>query len=212
MAETREVCGIGAHGGRHSAATTSRARTWWTLMGAALLVLVLAGGTAWTLNAGATPATRASASTAVPAQPAVPPAAGPSPTTVVTASQHARCPANAVACVDLSTKTAWLQDGGQVTYGPVPMLPGAQTGLAPPGPTSSATPTGAFHVLRKKADGVSSEFGDPMPNAVYFAAGGIAFHEGSLTTSSHGCIHLPPAASTMFFDRLRVGDPVEVFA
>jgi lipoprotein-anchoring transpeptidase ErfK/SrfK len=184
-------------------------------MGAALLVLVLAGGTAWTLGAGATPPSPASASTAVPAapsQPAAPAAAGPSPATVVTASQRARCAPSAAACVDLSTKTAWLQDGGQVSYGPVPMLPGAQTGLAPPGPTSSATPTGAFHVLRKKADEVSSEFGDPMPDAVYFAPGGIAFHEGSLTTSSHGCIHLPPEASTMFFDRLRVGDRVEVFA
>lgn len=184
-------------------------------MGAALLVLVLAGGTAWTLGAGAAPPTRANASTAAqgtPSQSATPPTAGPSPATVVTASRRARCTPSAAACVDLSTKTAWLQDGGQVSYGPVPMLPGAETGLAPPGPTSSATPTGAFHVLRKKADAVSSEFGDPMPDAVFFAPGGIAFHEGSLTTSSHGCIHLPPTASTTFFDRLRVGDPVEVFA
>jgi lipoprotein-anchoring transpeptidase ErfK/SrfK len=146
-----------------------------------------------------------------PARPAAPSAAGPSPATVVSASQHAQCPPSAAACVDLSTKTAWLQDRGRVSYGPVPILPGAQTGLAPPGPTSSATPTGAFHVLRKKADEFSTEFGEPTPDAVYFAPGGIAFHEGSLTTSSHGCVHLTAAASLAFFDALRVGDPVEVF-
>jgi lipoprotein-anchoring transpeptidase ErfK/SrfK len=178
-----------------------------------VVLLVLGGGTAWTLAAGATASRPAAAVPAVqgaPTRPAAPPAGGPSPA-VVTASQRAQCPPSAAACVDLSTRTAWLQDRGQVSFGPVPMLPGAQTGLAPPGPTSSATPTGAFHVLRKKADEVSSEFDEPMPDAVYFAPGGIAFHEGSLTTTSHGCIHLDAAASVTFFDRLRVGDPVEVF-
>lgn len=30
----------------------------------------------------------------------------------------------------------------------------------------------------------------PMPYSVFFAPGGIAFHEGSLTEDSHGCVRL----------------------
>ncbi|MEJ2870078.1 L,D-transpeptidase [Actinomycetospora sp. OC33-EN08] len=154
----------------------------------------------------------AAAAPAAPVAPvAAPVAAGPPPAPVVTPAQLSRCPAAASACVDLAARTAWLQRDGKVTVGPVPMLPGAETFVRPPGPTSSATPTGSFHVQRKDADAVSSEFGEPMNHAVYFAPGGIAFHEGSLTTSSNGCIHLSAADATTFFDRLRIGDGVTVF-
>ncbi|MDL5154974.1 L,D-transpeptidase [Actinomycetospora termitidis] len=155
----------------------------------------------------------AAAVTAVPAAPVAPAVAQeprPAPD-VVTPAEAARCGATAGACVDLAARTAWLQRDGQVVLGPVPMLPGADTFKRPPGPTSSATPTGAFHVLRKDADGYSSEFDEPMNHAVYFAPGGIAFHEGSLTTSSNGCIHLSAADATAFFDHLRIGDGVTVF-
>jgi lipoprotein-anchoring transpeptidase ErfK/SrfK len=91
------------------------------------------------------------------------------------------------------------------------MLPGADTFKRAPGPDSSATPTGSFHVLRKDKDGYSTEFHEPMNHAVYFAPGGIAFHEGSLTTSSNGCIHLSAEDATTFFDTLRIGDGVTVF-
>lgn len=121
-----------------------------------------------------------------------------------------QCPPQFVACVDLRTQRAWLQRGTTVTFGPTPFMPGTQTALAPPGPDSSATPTGAFTVLNKNATQVSTEFNEPMPNAVFFAPGGIAFHQGSLTTSSHGCVHLGPAAAAAFFDQLQIGDPVLV--
>ena len=81
----------------------------------------------------------------------------------------------------------------------------------PAGEGSAATPYGAFHVLRKDADHTSSEFDEPMPHAIFFAPNGIAFHEGSLVTPSHGCVHLTAADATAFFAQLKIGDGVRVF-
>jgi hypothetical protein len=181
---------------------------------AALGVLLAMGAVLAFVAGQRTPAPAAAAMTAAPAAPAAPtaaPALPPPGPAVVTPAELARCPVAATACVDLAARTAWLQHDGKVTAGPVPMLPGAETFLRPPGPTSSATPTGSFHVLWKDANAFSSEFDEPMNHAVYFAKGGIAFHEGSLTTSSNGCIHLSAADATTFFDHLRPGDGVTVF-
>jgi hypothetical protein len=168
-------------------------------------VLVLfAGG-----NAGPPPAAAAPVH-AAPADAVVHPEE-PSGPAELTPAELARCPVAATACVDLAAHTAWLQQDGKVLAGPVEMLPGADTFKRPPGPTSSATPTGTFHVLRKDKDGYSTEFHEPMNHAVYFAPGGIAFHEGSLTTSSNGCIHLSATDATTWFDTLRIGDGVTVF-
>ncbi|MGH3237263.1 MAG: L,D-transpeptidase, partial [Streptosporangiaceae bacterium] len=94
------------------------------------------------------------------------------------------CPAAASACVDLSDHLTWLQSDGRVTYGPVRMEPG------PPG-TPHATPRGTFRVQWKAgANYISTEYDEPMPYAVFFAPGGVAFHGGSLTNASHGCVHL----------------------
>jgi hypothetical protein len=106
-------------------------------------------------------------------------------------------------CVSLSEKLAWLLQDGKVVFGPVPMLPGSP---------SDPTPTGTFQVAWKAKHYTSREFGEPMPNAVFFAAGGIAFHAGSLTTSSHGCVHLNDSDSAKFFDSLPVGATVQVMA
>ncbi|MDT7666305.1 MAG: hypothetical protein QOD04_5861, partial [Pseudonocardiales bacterium] len=55
------------------------------------------------------------------------------------------------------------------------------------------------------------EFDDaPMPWSVFFAAGGIAFHTGSLRAQSSGCIHLSDATAKRFFGNLTVGDVVQV--
>jgi lipoprotein-anchoring transpeptidase ErfK/SrfK len=105
--------------------------------------------------------------------------------------------------VSLSEKLAWLLQDGKVVFGPVPMLPGS---------ADDPTPTGTFSVAWKAKHYTSREFGEPMPNAVFFAAGGIAFHEGSLTTSSHGCVHLGDSDSAKFFDSLPVGATVQVMA
>ncbi|MTD59566.1 L,D-transpeptidase family protein [Amycolatopsis sp. RM579] len=105
------------------------------------------------------------------------------------------------ACVDISAKKAWLLSGGKVVYGPVPITTGRK---------GYPTPTGTFHVLSKEKMHLSKEFDNaPMPNSVFFYPGD-AFHTGSLSAPSHGCVHLSSAASLKFFNTLSVGDPVQV--
>ncbi len=113
----------------------------------------------------------------------------------------APCPARARACVDTRHKLAWLQRNGQVTYGPVPV------GLGRPG---HRTPKGIWQVAYKGPHMVSTEYGIPMPWAVFFAYNGIAFHQGPLDVASHGCVHLRPKDARKFYDVLQPGDVVSV--
>lgn len=111
------------------------------------------------------------------------------------------CRSSAVACVDLSSQQAWLTDGeGTVTYGPVGALGGTR---------KDPTPTGTFSVDYKDADHVSNLYDADMPYSVFFAPA-IAFHTGSLSERSHGCIHLGRTASKRFFANLSPGDTVQV--
>jgi hypothetical protein len=115
------------------------------------------------------------------------------------------CPHAASACVDLTDRLTWLQSGSGLSYGPVRMEPG------PPG-TSHASPRGIFHVAWKAgAHYLSTEYREAMPYAVFFAEGGIAFHGGSLTRQSHGCIHLSIRSARYYHDHLPVGAEVAVF-
>jgi len=115
------------------------------------------------------------------------------------------CPAAATACVDLNDHLTWLQSGGHITYGPVSMEPG------PPG-TRQATPRGTFHVQwRAGANYISTEYHVPIPYAVFFAPGGVAFHGGSLDTPSHGCVHLDIGSARYYHDHLPTGAEVVVF-
>ncbi len=109
--------------------------------------------------------------------------------------------AGTAACVDISAHKAWILQAGKVVYGPVPMLPGRP---------SNPTPTGTFHVLSKEKMHLSKEFDNAeMPNSVFFYPGD-AFHTGSLSVYSHGCIHLSAGASLKFFNTLHIGDIVQV--
>ena len=124
---------------------------------------------------------------------------------VLSPRDRSSCPAAAAACVDLSDHLTWLQSDGHLTYGPVRIEPG------PPG-TPHATPRGTFHVQWKAgANYISTEYHEPMPYAVFFAAGGVAFHGGSLTTPSHGCVHLDIGSARYYHDNLPVGAEVVVF-
>ena len=115
------------------------------------------------------------------------------------------CPAAATACVDLKNHLTWLQSDGHITYGPVSMEPG------PPG-TRQATPRGTFHVQwRAGANYISTEYHVPIPYAVFFAPGGVAFHGGSLNTPSHGCVHLDISSARYYHDHLATGAEVVVF-
>lgn len=124
-------------------------------------------------------------------------------TTVVTKAALPRgCTPRAVACVSTSAGVAWLQVKGRTVYGPVRVSLGSAT---------HSTPRGRFHVVWKDAEHTSSRYGTDMPWSVFFAAGGVAFHEGPLDEPSHGCVHLAPGAAAVFFAALARGDRVEVF-
>jgi hypothetical protein len=117
------------------------------------------------------------------------------------AAPAAPCSARADACIDLSANTSWLMHNGTVTYGGVPITSGK------PG---YETPPGTFQVTWKNIDHWSKAYDAPMPYSVFFTTSGIAFHEGSLTEQSHGCIHLSPQAARAYYNALQPGDVVEV--
>ncbi|WP_328605096.1 L,D-transpeptidase family protein [Amycolatopsis sp. NBC_00345] len=111
------------------------------------------------------------------------------------------CTITAKACVDLSIHQAWLLDDGQITFGPVKTMPGK---------AGSTTPLGTWKVLSKEKMHLSREFDNaPMPNSVFFYPG-VAFHEGSLSKYSNGCVHLSQSSSLKFFNTLEKGDEVQV--
>ena len=162
-------------------------------------------GTA-TVPAKASPAVAVARANAVPAisrpRPARSPAAIP---LVLTAADHQACPAAAAACVDLTRHITWLQARGKITFGPVQMEPGK------PG-SKHQTPRGKFWVQWKAGPSfVSNIYHEPMPWATFFAAGGIAFHGGSLTAWSHGCVHLTDSNAHYYNVHLPVGAEVVVF-
>jgi hypothetical protein len=111
------------------------------------------------------------------------------------------CAVTTGACVSLPQRLAWLLRDGRVVRGPVP------AGFGPP---DQATPAGSFRVVWKDREHRSSVYGTDMPDSVFFAAGGIAFHAGPLDAPSHGCVHLTDADAAAFFDGLNVGDAVQV--
>ena len=124
----------------------------------------------------------------------------------LTAQDRKDCPAAAAACVDLARHITWLQSDGRVTFGPVRMEPGK------PGSGPHATPAGTFHVQWKAGpDFVSDIYNEPMPWATFFAPGGVAFHGGSLTHWSHGCVHLTVANAHYYNENLPIGAEVVVF-
>lgn len=190
---------------------------------AALLTVATASALVVTAAAMAspTPAVRRTTATAWHAQTSAPqkvsrrpsrrsstaPQSTPAPPSALTLTQLDRqsCPATATACVDLARHLTWLQSAGQITFGPVQAEPG------PPG-SAHATPRGTFHVSWKAGPTfISNIYHDPMPWAVFFAPGGIAFHGGSLAIPSHGCVHLTNQNARYYNAHLRVGAEVVVF-
>jgi len=112
------------------------------------------------------------------------------------------CTVTARACVDLAKNQAWLIHSGEVTRGPVAISHGGQ---------GKETPTGTFKVLWKDEDHKSAEFDDaPMPYSVFFADGGIAFHQGNPNNPSAGCVHLAKDDAVAWYNDLEVGDEVPV--
>jgi lipoprotein-anchoring transpeptidase ErfK/SrfK len=114
----------------------------------------------------------------------------------------APCRGKTAACIDLSAQRAWIMDKrGHVTYGPVRVTTGRR---------GYETPPGSFRVIWKDIDHWSRAYNAPMPYSVFFTNTGIAFHEGSLSVKSHGCVHLSHAAAKMFYRWLAPGNVVTV--
>ncbi|GAA1856833.1 hypothetical protein GCM10009836_41380 [Pseudonocardia ailaonensis] len=112
------------------------------------------------------------------------------------------CSTEARACVDLASNKAWLIHDGTVTRGPVTISHGGE---------GKETPTGTFAVQWKDKDHRSAEFNNaPMPWSVFFAPGGIAFHQGNPQNPSAGCVHLAAADAQAWYSDLQVGDRVEI--
>ncbi|HEX7657893.1 MAG TPA: L,D-transpeptidase [Pseudonocardiaceae bacterium] len=126
----------------------------------------------------------------------------PKPTTTKPAVATSNpCGIESGACVVLSARKVWIVRNGQVIYGPVSTMPGS---------SRYPTPTGTFHVLSKEVKHLSKEFDNaPMPYSVFFYPGD-AFHEGSLSQYSHGCLHLSWTAAETVFNDLHVGDEVKI--
>ncbi len=111
------------------------------------------------------------------------------------------CTASARACVDVSRRLTWLIDGGYVVHGPVAMRPGD---------AERPTPKGVFAVQWKAEQWTSRETFTQMPYSVFFAPGGVAFHQGRMDTPSAGCVKLAEPEARRYFEALQVGDEVQV--
>jgi lipoprotein-anchoring transpeptidase ErfK/SrfK len=111
------------------------------------------------------------------------------------------CMATVRACVALADRKAWLLDGGKIVRGPVRIQHGD---------FEDPTPRGTFHVQWKAEQYTSREYLTQMPYSVFFADGGIAFHEGAQDTPSAGCVKLVQEDAKAFFYFLQVGDQVQI--
>jgi lipoprotein-anchoring transpeptidase ErfK/SrfK len=103
--------------------------------------------------------------------------------------------------VALAERKAWLIDRGAVVHGPVPIQHGD---------TQDPTPRGTFRVQWKAEQYTSREYLTQMPYSVFFADGGIAFHEGAQDTPSAGCVKLGHEDAKAFFHFLQVDDEVQI--
>lgn len=117
------------------------------------------------------------------------------------AAKRPPCAPTVRACVSLSARKAWLMDGaGRVVYGPVGVLGGRR---------GEPTPVGTFPVSKKVRNYHSRQFDAPMPYSVFFYPG-VAFHSGSLSSRSAGCLHLGSTSAKRFFGDLSSGDRVQI--
>ncbi len=131
------------------------------------------------------------------------------------------CTKSATACVSIGAKKSWLFTKDEVGNTVIDRTATVSTG----GP-GKETPLGDFVVEWKNKNHRSSEYfaphgckpgtpgclGAPMNWAVFFAQGGIAFHEGTLNQRSSGCVRLNAADAEYYYTSLKLGDKVEVRA
>lgn len=111
------------------------------------------------------------------------------------------CTTTAKACVDLDARKAWLVQDGHILRRAESMMVGDEI---------DPTPKGTFQVEWKAEQWTSREYLTEMPYAVFFAEGGIAFHQGPQDTNSAGCVKLVHDDAVAWFNYLQVGDEVQI--
>ena len=139
-------------------------------------------------------------------------------------------PANAHVLVSLGKQRAYLMLGNEIAIDS-PISSGKAAGM---------THTGSFHVQEKDPDHRSNLYGnfvdskgrivragvsariDSAPSGTHFEgspmlyfmriADGVGMHVGILPgyPASHGCIRMPAEIAPMFYQKVKIGTPVEV--
>ena len=139
-------------------------------------------------------------------------------------------PSNAHVLVSLGKQRAYLLVGNEIAID-TPISSGKAAGM---------TPTGSFHVQEKDEDHRSNLYGnfiegkgrivragvsariDSAPSGTHFEGApmyffmriseGVGMHVGILPgyPASHGCIRMPAEIAPMFYQRVKIGTPVEV--
>ena len=139
-------------------------------------------------------------------------------------------PANAHVLVSLGKQRAYLLVGSEIAID-TPISSGKAAGM---------TPTGSFRVQEKDEDHRSNLYGnfvdskgrvvragvsariDSAPSGTHFVGApmydfmriseGVGMHVGILPgyPASHGCIRMPAEIAPMFYQRVKIGTPVEV--
>lgn len=105
--------------------------------------------------------------------------------------------------IDLMSRSFTLADDGSIIRtGPISA---ARKGMV--------TPKGMFKVHVKQINGYSRKYHAPMPYSVFFNRN-IAAHAGYIPANragtSHGCVHLTGGDAKFVYEKIRVGDIVNV--
>ena len=104
--------------------------------------------------------------------------------------------------ISLSDQMAYLYRGNTIM---------AATRIAT-GRDSKPTPDGIFSILNKTTMYHSKKYDAPMPYAQFFDPAGIALHAGSVSSRSHGCVHLPAAFARKLYSVTPIGTPIYIGA
>jgi lipoprotein-anchoring transpeptidase ErfK/SrfK len=110
-------------------------------------------------------------------------------------------------CLDLTSQTMWVERGGAVVLGPVPIRTG-RAGLD--------TPAGHFRIGNKKKSTISTIYKVPLPYWQQFNAD-MGFHQTPSylydggSPGSHGCVNVLRRDAIALYKLTKVGTPVHIF-
>ena len=140
-------------------------------------------------------------------------------------------PAESRVVVSLTKQRAYLLAGDQIAID-TPISSGKRAGMTPTGrfnvmekdkdhrssiygdfkDRAGRTVRGGISVRIDSAPSGTHFVGAPMLWFMRLTGDGVGMHVGILPgyPASHGCIRMPPHAAEMFFNRVKIGTPVEV--